>query len=281
MQQVFTEIATQNNLELFNVQRMSGGDINAVFLLKTTSEQFVLKTNSAIRFPEMFEAEIKGLSLLATSESFKIPAVKASGTVEDTAYLLLEYMVSGTPKKNFWNDFGSKLAILHRKTTLRYGCEHSNYIGSLHQPNKWKTSPAEFYITQRLEPQFELASTLGFHFGNLDSFYKTISEAIPTEPPSLIHGDLWSGNYLVSENGTAVLIDPAVSYSSREMDLAMMGLFGGFPSEVYKVYNEEFPLNPNWEDRRKLWQLYYLLVHLNLFGTGYLSQVQKIVGLYS
>ncbi len=281
MQHIFTQIAAQNNLELLDVRPLSGGDINAVFLLKTTSEYVVLKTNSAVKFPGMFEAEKQGLALLATSEGFKTPQVKACGAVKDTAYLMLEYISPGTPNKNFGRDFGSKLAILHKRTTLKYGCDHNNYIGSLQQSNNWKTSISEFYISQRLELQFKLARERGFHFGNLDSFYKTISEAIPNEAPALIHGDLWGGNYLVTENGAAVLIDPAVSYASREMDLAMMHLFGGFPSEVYTVYHEEFPLVSDWENRRKLWQLYYLLVHLNLFGAGYLSQVRSVMAMYS
>ena len=111
--------------------------------------------------------------------------------------------------------------------------------------------------------------------------YSQISEEIPDEAPSLIHGDLWNGNYMVSNKGEPTLIDPAVAYAPREMDIAMMHLFGGFPQDVYSIYNEQFPLVENWKDRISLWQLYYLLVHLNLFGSSYLSQVKGIIKRYS
>jgi fructosamine-3-kinase len=139
----------------------------------------------------------------------------------------------------------------------------------------------EFYISQRLEPQLKLAFEGGFKFGNLKGFFKNISEEIPEESPSLIHGDLWSGNFLVAHNGDPALIDPAVAFAPREMDLAMMKLFGGFSEEVFMTYNSIFPLCEGWKERTAIWQLYYLLVHLNLFGSGYWSQVKFILKRYS
>ena len=125
-----------------------------------------------------------------------------------------------------------------------------------------------------------MAKDRGFHFTDLELFYKNISSEIPNEPPALVHGDLWSGNYMVLKTGNPALIDPAVAFAPREMDLAMMQLFGGFSEEVFRLYDEIFPLENNWKNRIPLWQLYYLLVHLNLFGSGYLSRVQRIVGSY-
>jgi hypothetical protein len=139
----------------------------------------------------------------------------------------------------------------------------------------------DFYIKRRLQPQFERAYNNGFKFDALDAFFKNISEIIPEDPPSLIHGDLWSGNYMCSEDGLPVLIDPAVAYAPREMDLAMMQLFGGFPSEVFQQYNQQFPLAAGWEARTGIWQLYYVLVHLNLFVSGYFLQAQRLIKTYS
>ncbi|HET8753258.1 MAG TPA: fructosamine kinase family protein, partial [Salinimicrobium sp.] len=121
----------------------------------------------------------------------------------------------------------------------------------------------------------------GFSFQNLDRIFKNISSEIPEEPPALIHGDLWSGNYLVNEKGLPCLIDPAVSFAPREMDLAMMKLFGGFPENVFNIYSEIFPVQPKFESRISLWQLYYLLVHLNIFGSSYLPSVTGILQRFS
>jgi hypothetical protein len=271
------KIASRHNLELLEVSPLSGGDINAVFLLKCTSEKYVLKLNSAAQFPEMFEAEAKGLRLLSHSNSFTIPKVVGHGIVAEASYLLLEYIPPGAPQQGFWNEFSEKLAALHQTSSLRFGLDHSNYIGSLKQQNNWQEDAPKFYISERLEPQLKLADERGFHFSNLNSFYKNISEEIPSEPPALIHGDLWNGNYLASSTSAPVLIDPAVAFAPREMDLAMMSLFGGFPSEVIERYHEIFPLAENWKDRISLWQLYYLLVHLNLFGASYRSRVETIL----
>lgn len=275
------KIAAQKNLELLEAKRLSGGDINDVYLLKCTTSYFVIKLNRADNFPEMFEAEAKGLSILKASESFRIPEIIDSGIEDDQAYLLMENIEEGTISNRFWPDFAEQLAKLHRSSNNKFGLDHSNYIGSLPQYNNYHDVAAEFYISERLEPQINLARDHGYLFPDIDSFYKNISEIIPTEQPSLVHGDLWSGNYMVSSKGEPVLIDPAVAFAPREMDLGMMQLFGGFPTLVYSSYNEIFPLTENWKSRIPLWQLYFLLVHLNLFGRGYLSRVEQIVKSYS
>lgn len=274
-------ITSQNNLELIDSKPLSGGDINAVFLLKCFKENYVAKINSASRFPAMFVAEAKGMQLLKENSNFKIPKVIAQGSQQETAYLILEYICPGNPSTDFSEKFAEALVSLHKTTSENFGLDHNNYIGSLPQQNGLCSSASEFYVVQRLEPQLKMAADKGFHFKNLDGFYKNISEAIPNEPPALIHGDLWNGNYLVSERSEPVLIDPAVAFAPREMDLAMMKLFGGFSEEIYSTYNAHFPLNEGWKERLSLWQLYYLLVHLNLFGSGYLPQVNSIIKKYS
>lgn len=278
---IIQKIAIHHNLRLIEAKPLSGGDINEVFLLKCEEESFVIKLNNASKFPGMFAAEAEGLNLLKATESFKIPEIIAAGTVQNSSYLLLEYISSGQPNETFWHIFAENLAKLHKTTQNKFGLGHDNYIGSLPQKNKNCETASEFYINQRLMPQFELASENGFHFKELDNFYKNISEEIPNEPSSLIHGDLWSGNFMVSENGEPVIIDPAVAFAPREMDLAMMKLFGGFPDKTFDVYNSNFPLESGWTERIPLWQLYYLLVHLNLFGMGYLSRVTSIISKYN
>lgn len=281
MNSILQQIALENDIHLMGWSSLSGGDINDVYLLKGSSKKYVVKINIALKFPGMFEAETFGLQLLRSSNSFRIPEIINSGNVHDKSYLLMEYIESGTPPKDFWQNFALGLSKLHKKTQTKFGLEHSNYIGSLPQNNDLEGSASEFYINQRLEPQFKMARSNGFGISKIDVFFKTIEDEIPNESSSLIHGDLWCGNYIVSDHGEPVLIDPSVSYAPREMDISMMKLFGGFQDEVFLYYQELFPLIHNWEERVRIWQLYYLLVHLNLFGSGYLSQVNSILKHYS
>ncbi len=281
MNKTLQNITSRNNLNLIEAKPLSGGDINEVFILKCKEGNFVVKLNDASKFPGMFEAEKTGLELLRNSESFRIPEIISTDVIENTSYLLMEFHPEGNKAKNFWLLFASDLAKLHQNSQPYFGLDQNNYIGSLPQSNSKCDSTSEFYISQRLQPQFKMASDNGFNFKDLEKFYKNISEEIPEEPSSLIHGDLWGGNYMVSEDGKPVLIDPAVAYASREMDLAMMKLFGGFDNAVFDNYNAIFPLAEGWKNRLDLWQLYYLLVHLNLFGSGYLQRVKSIVKKYS
>jgi len=275
-------ILQQENLKLLNLKQLQGGDINEVFLVETNQGTFVIKINSASRFPNMFEKEANGLRLLAKTHTFKIPDTIAQGEINNHSYLLLEYISPGEMENNFWENFGKQLAKLHQNSTTSFGLDHDNYIGSLPQYNVCDIqNAAQFYIEKRLKPQFALATKKGFAFKNVSSLYKNCTDEIPNEKPALIHGDLWNGNYLVDENSNPCLIDPAVCYASREMDLAMMQLFGGFPESIFDVYNENYPLTPNWKNRLDLWQLYYLLAHLNLFGVGYYNQVNSIFKKYS
>ncbi|MBT8262258.1 MAG: fructosamine kinase family protein [Bacteroidia bacterium] len=281
METTIRSIAELHSLVLEGITPLAGGDINEVYLLQTSSGNLVVKLNNAERFPKMFETEKAGLELLSSTNTFRIPEVIANGETENTSYLLLEYILPGSKSTGFWTDFGVNLARLHKNRSDLYGWKHNNYIGSLFQSNAFTIKASDFYINERLRPQVNLARQNGYLTEDLTRFFKRVSEIIPNEPPALIHGDLWNGNYMVDKEGRPVLIDPSVSYSHREMDLAMMQLFGGFPSEVFLVYNEELPLESGWEERVSLWQLYYLLVHLNLFGAGYLGQVRSAISKYS
>jgi fructosamine-3-kinase len=281
MDQLIFKIAEQNNIRIRTADPLYGGDINKAYLLRSEIGNYALKINSASLYPNMFETEAKGLRLLSSSKSFRIPEVISVGEMEDRSYILMEYIDSGSASGTFWDDFAHCLVSLHKNSKETFGLDHSNYIGRLKQYNSEESTASEFYIHQRLEPQFRMALDRGYDFKGLEKFYSNIAEEIPEETPSLVHGDLWNGNYLVSDHNEPTLIDPAVAYAPREMDLAMMQLFGGFPSVVFIKYNERFPLEENWKGRIKLWQLYYLLVHLNLFGSGYFHQVRSIVNEYS
>lgn len=277
MKNLLERIADENDYTLNGARALAGGDINTVFLLNTGNRDLVIKINDAEKFPKMFEAEAKGLELLRASQSFIIPKVFRVGACGEYSYLLMQYLSPGKQMPDFWLEFAKNLAKLHYSTNSNYGLDHDNYIGSLPQKNIFTKSASQFYIEQRLQPQFEIALKRGFKFDNLENFYKNIANEIPEEKPSLIHGDLWSGNYLTTINGKPALIDPAVSFGPREMDIAMMQLFGGFSEEVYDSYNSIFPLELGWESRVSLWQLYYLLVHLNIFGRGYIESVEAII----
>ena len=278
---IIKEIGEVCGLQILSFITSYGGSISKVYKLETSAGNRILKINKADEFPALFEYEKQGLNSLRESKTFSIPVVYETGTVNGSSYILMEYIKEGLPSTSYNATFASQLAELHQKTAKEFGFATSNYIGSLPQYNKWSSSAADFYISQRLEPQFRLAAQSGYSFGNLDTILKNIASEIPDQSPSLIHGDLWAGNTLINENGIPFLIDPAVCYGPREMDLAMMKLFGGFSSEITRLYNQKFPLPPGFEKRVPLWQLYYLLVHLNLFGSGYLGSVNRIIRQYS
>ena len=281
LQKIVDQMETAEGFEVLEYSSLSGGSINNVYLLKTTLGERVIKLNKASEFPGMFEAEKEGLESLRSSKTIDVPEAFSCGTINSTSYLLLEYKQEGKPLPDFPRIFAEDLAALHKNSAPEFGFHSSNYIGSLPQYNGKETTAADFYIHQRIEPQIKMASERGFSFYDLPTIYKNMATEIPNEKPALIHGDLWSGNYLVNSDGRPCLIDPAVCYGPREMDLAMMKLFGGFSEEIFRNYEELFPLEPGFQQRIPLWQLYYLLVHLNIFGSSYLSRVTGILNTYT
>lgn len=275
------KIAEDFGMELKGFSPLTGGDINQVFLLESNSENFVVKLNNAKRFPAMFDAEKLGLEKLREPGVIDVPKPLKTGEVDSQAYLLLEHKNSSKKTSDFWEIFGQQLANLHQQTAESFGLEKDNYIGSLPQSNEKRKTAAEFYIDMRLEPQLKMAREKGFDLNISSNFYKNCEDLIPKEKPSLVHGDLWNGNYLVNAEGMPCLIDPAVAFAPREMDIGMMHLFGGFQKPLFDSYNAIFPLEDGWKERIPLWQLYYLLVHLNIFGASYKSQVSAILRKYS
>jgi protein-ribulosamine 3-kinase len=260
---------------------IGGGCINNAMKLETTSGIFFLKWNDAKRYPKMFESEAKGLILLKPASVIGIPEVIATDEAGSYSFIILEFIEPGKRIKNFWEDFGVSLAQLHKNSSELFGLEYDNYIGSLPQSNSQKKSWLNFLIEERLEKQIAFAKNTGAidnsTIQQFNRLYKRLPDIIPEEKPSLIHGDLWNGNFMTGANGKAWLIDPAVYYGHREMDLAMSKLFGGFSPEFYESYAEIFPLQKGFEERIDIHNLYPLLVHVNLFGGNYLSEVKSIL----
>jgi len=260
---------------------VGGGSINDAWRLETDAGRYFLKTNNADRFPSLFEAEADGLRRLRDTGPLYVPAVIAFGEDHDDSYLLLEWIESGIHGPQFWDAFGRGLAELHRHTQERFGLERDNYIGSLVQRNTPERDWPSFFIHQRLEPQLKLArdrkrveAGMAFRFERL---FHQLDKLFPAEAAALLHGDLWSGNFVCDTDGRPVLIDPAVYYGHREMDLAMTKLFGGFDAQLYTAYHAEWPLEQGWEERVDLCNLYPLLVHVNLFGGAYVQQVDGVL----
>jgi protein-ribulosamine 3-kinase len=265
------------------VQSVTGGSINQAWLLYTDTGRYFLKLNDHPNARFMLETESRGLLLLA--RHIKVPEVLGVRTLGKWCFLLLDYVEEGKRTPKFWEAFGQSLALLHRQSHDRFGLDFDNFLGHLHQSNTRAEDWPEFYIHERIEPQVKLAydKTLLWD-GALQDFkllYQKLSQLMPTEPPALIHGDLWGGNFLTSSQETPVLIDPAVYYGHREMDLAMSRLFGGFSPVFYEAYQEAYPCEEGLAERMGLYQLYYLLAHVNLFGRSYTGAVQKILGRYN
>lgn len=267
---------------IVNYTPASGGCINNGGRLSTTSGNFFIKWNDALRFPGMFEAEAKGLKKLAAPGVIAVPDVITTGRSGSHQFIVLQYIDQRSRSSSYWETFGQQLARLHQRSHGKFGLDHDNYIGSLRQLNGEHSSWIDFFCDERLQPQVHLALQSGSIHKNLANqieqlLYKKLPELLIEEKPSLLHGDLWSGNLIVNEYGLPCLIDPAVYYGNREMDLAMTQLFGGFNSTFLDAYHEVFPLEPGFDERFELYNLYPLLVHVNLFGGGYASQVQSIV----
>jgi len=260
---------------------LAGGDINQVFHVSTSQGEFVVKVNSALKFPMMFELEKEGLQTLNNNSEFRVPDVHSQGEFDDNSYLAMEYI---QPSRGSYPDeqAGQFLASMHLKTTSTFGLDRANYIGSLSQSNKQHTTWSDFFTEERLLPLIsrnkhyfnkEELSKFKQLFAKFDTFF-------PTEPPSLLHGDLWSGNTFSDLQNRPVLIDPAIYYGHRLMDLGMTKLFGGFGPRFYDSYKEVNRLESNWNEAVEVANLYPLLVHLELFGSGYRSQIITILNRY-
>ncbi|MDZ7716211.1 MAG: fructosamine kinase family protein [Balneolaceae bacterium] len=269
--------------KIISTQSVSGGSINqaAKIEVKNVGHCF-LKWNTSTN-PDMFNKEAKGLKLLSSAETnLIIPEVIIKGkTVDNIGFLLLEFLPEERRTANAPRSFGENLARLHKHTAEKFGLDHDNYIGRLHQSNTRHKSWSDFFIEERIMPQLKMGADSGY-FSSQDrqafqNLFRQIPDIFPGEPPSLLHGDLWSGNYFYTDSGKAAIFDPAVYYGSREIELSFTRLFGGFSAGFYEAYDQSHPLEAGFDNRIDIYNLYPLLVHTNLFGSSYASQVKSIV----
>lgn len=264
---------------------VSGGSINSCYRLKAGDGYWFIKVNSARAYQDIFLTEAQGLKTLLRTATVAVPTVIGHGAAAGDQFLLLEWIEQGLATAESWQSFGGQLANLHKHSARYYGLDFDNYIGSLPQSNCQCSHWTEFFVTHRLEPLLKMALNKGLIsssvLSDFTALFKALPELYPIEKPALLHGDLWSGNVLTSITGQTVLVDPAVYFGHREMDIAMTCLFGGFSPEFYAAYNEEFPLASGWQERLDIWNLYPLLVHLNLFGGAYLSSIKSTLKRYA
>ena len=267
---------------------ISGGSINQTHVLNLTNGQRVFMKQNPSPPTDFFLAETRGLKLLAQAKNGpRIPKPVAVQLVSCPTFLLLEYIESSSEDENFAEQLALSLAELHRISQEHYGLDHDNYIGSTPQKNSLEKDGIVFFREQRIDFQRQLARRSGLLPVTIDKEIDSLCDDlgkflnISGEKPALLHGDLWSGNYFPDSEGKPCVFDPAVYYGLREADLAMTELFGRLPQKFYDVYQEVFPMNPGYEERKDLFNLYHLLNHLNIFGSSYLSSVQQIVKRYT
>lgn len=263
------------------VSAVGGGDINTAVCLRGPHAKVFAKLRPAGDLA-MFKAEAEGLRALAQCAAIRVPLVLACAEAGDRAYLLLEWLdIQPLHDSPAADRAGEALAELHRCTRAEYGWNHDNFIGSTLQRNFESINWASFFITARLRPQFEMAAAHGFGANLLrqaESIYAKLPALFLEYRPtaSLLHGDLWSGNFGSLADGSPVLFDPACYYGDRETDLAMTELFGGLPLAFYAAYRRSWPLHPDYERRKPVYNLYHILNHLNLFGRSYLGQAERL-----
>ena len=280
LEAVATAIGTSSgsNAEIRHSSSLGGGCINQAWLLDLADGQhFFVKTNPSTALPGLFEQEAAGLRALAVTGAIRVPKVIALG-LQPQPFLVLEAIAPGPAPRGFASRFGTAFAELHaRGAGSRFGFDADNYLGATTQPNGWHHDWVAFFAEQRLGHQLALAEQNKVASAELQRLGECLRVRLgeilagSAEPPTLLHGDLWSGNYLCDQAGEAVLIDPAVYYGHREADLAMTQLFGGFEPAFYHAYEQRWPLAPGSHERMEIYKLYHLLNHLNLFGRSYLG----------
>lgn len=254
-------------------QPLSCNDWNCTFRMQAGEDAYFLKTYKA---EELAQQEAQGLLAIKKSKTVRVPEVAGWGP----DYLILEWIDAGAEVN--WPRLGEGLAAMHRHNNRVFGWSHLNYIGSLPQYNGVRPTWGAFFIDQRLMAQLRLAQQRGSLapelMARLLGFLPKAAKLVEVkEKPALLHGDLWRGNVMAAADGEPILVDPAVYYGSREVDLAFSELFGGFPAAFYDSYKAAFPLLAGYDQRRDVLNLYYLLVHANLFGAPYPAQIEALL----
>ena len=270
-------IESQLGEPILNRQQAFGGDVNECFIITTAHQKYFIKRHKA-GFLSMFEAELLSLEKLHATQTLRVPQPYFTGCNEQFSWLVMEALEFG----HHGNDIqlGEQLAQMHLIQHTHYGWAEDNFIGSTVQNNKWHSNWVEFFITQRLMPQIEFSNSKTLKTA-AESFYKELNNLLPSQPhASLLHGDLWGGNAGFLSDGSPVIYDPASYIGDRETDLAMTRLFGGFNNDFYAGYNNVFPLEKDFEQRTKIYNLYHILNHYTLFGGHYHDQALAIMQSY-
>jgi fructosamine-3-kinase len=264
-----------------SARSVGGGSIHSAWQLAGTGQRYFLKCNETATLP-MFQAEADGLAALRATAAIRLPQVVACGITPGYAYLALEYLDLDRLDRQSAVALGHALAAMHRASGEGFGWERDNFIGATPQVNTGHASWSHFFAERRLRPQLALAAKRGME-GSLLVLGERLADRLGgffvgyRPQPSLLHGDLWSGNVAALGDGTPVLYDPAVYRGDREADIAMAELFGGFPESFYAAYREAWPLDSGYEARKTLYNLYHVLNHFNLFGASYLGQARRMI----
>ena len=270
---------TQTDFEIKHHRSVGGGSINQAYAVSSGDHAYFVKLNAASGLL-MFEAEARGLVQMAKTRTIKVPQPICWGITESTAYLVLEWLDFGYGNHAAWEMMGHNLAAMHRVTSDRgFGWDIENTIGSTPQPNPWTEDWFTFFRDHRLGHQFRLARGRGGHFPQENELMDALPKLLVGHDPqpSLLHGDLWSGNAAITQLQEPVILDPATYFGDRETDLAMTELFGSFPKEFYRAYNAAWPLSNGYTLRKTLYNLYHVLNHFNQFGSGYEGQANRMI----
>jgi len=275
-----------NKLTASAVQGVAGGSMSRTGAIELSDGRKVFIKQNGASSRGLLGAEARGLDVLGSASGPRVPEPYALYEGPRESYLLMEYIESGGQGSGFWDRFGSEMAELHRTARGEsYGLPSDNFIGATPQPNAPSASWIEFFADRRLRFQIELAEKNGradleMRTG-VEQIISRLADLLPEpEHPALLHGDFWGGNFLCDTDGAPVIMDPAVYYGHREADLAMAECFGGFSPRFFSAYNEAYPLTPGYRERVDLYNLYHMLNHLNLFGSGYAGSVRGIIRRY-
>lgn len=269
--------ALGRSVEITKHAAVSGGCIHQTTRVSTRDgEDFFVKANAPGELPT-FEAEAEGLEELRATGAIRVPRPICHGMAAGQSFLVIEFIQMSSRGDDAV--CGRQLADLHRHTAERFGWHRDNFLGATPQSNTWSTDWVSFFRDQRLRPQIEQARRNGGRFSSAETILARIESLFRgyNPVPSLLHGDLWGGNSAFDDKGNPVIFDPAVYYGDRETDLALTELFGGFSDAFYRAYHEEWPIDEGYQTRRELYNLYHVLNHFNLFGSGYDRQARSLI----
>lgn len=270
--------------DIQEIYAVTGGDINEAYYVRAKHQEYFVKLNKEMDV-SFFEFEAEGLSIIRHTETIDVPAVYGVLEDKETQTMLCMEWIEGKKENNTDEILGERLAALHLSDGSGYGWEGKSYIGKLMHDNHLHNSWLIYYRDARLLEQIKIGQSQGSISGERNKklmiLLERLDKWIPDNPkPSILHGDLWGGNWMTGEYGIPYLIDPSILYGDHEFEMAFTELFGGFSQRFYDAYHSVFPLSPEYETRKELYQLYYLLAHLNMFGESYGVAVDRIVKKY-